>query len=125
MTREQFDERLRYWQQKLRLQDWEIELHLVSWREIGERAGAQVRWLELHKYALVQICREDDWKPEDFGPDHDYDGERLLVHELLHLVLSDLPFDHDRTVDAEELAINILTDALLALDRRSVGPWPS
>lgn len=85
LTQEQLEQKLRYWQKRLRLQDWIIEVRLVRERELDGDYAAQVNWVLPKKMASVHILDQIDYPPELMG---ERDMENDLVHELLHLHLA-------------------------------------
>lgn len=100
-----------YWQQILRVADWDIELGLCSRHEmqdahnVGEcEANAQER------DATITLVY-----PEEL-PEHNrtYDYmDAVLLHEMLHLVFRETDVIDDGNV-REEMAVRKLTKALLA-----------
>lgn len=78
----QLEERLRYWQKRLRLQDWSIEVRIARLREMDQDCEAQVNWILSRKMATIQILDQVDYPPDTMGS---RDMENDLVHELLHL----------------------------------------
>lgn len=73
---------LKYWQNKLGLDDWKIELHTdCSPREMYDPLNdGQCQYHFVKKLAIIKICTE-----KDVSVDSDYNFERILVHELLHI----------------------------------------
>lgn len=80
MDNKRYDD-LKYWQHQLGLDDWYIVLRLDS-NEVPEFAQGLVRYSLEHLSAIIFIA------PEESYPDTvilKYDGEVVLVHELLHI----------------------------------------
>lgn len=121
MNPEELTERCVYWQRVLRLQDWRIEFAFVPWHEIGPEEGSRIEWFDEHLHARIRMCDPSQWKPAAFGPDVEMDAEFVLVHELLHLTLRKLG-ESDGVGIEQELAINMLTGALLGLQRNADSP---
>jgi hypothetical protein len=121
MTQEQLEERTRYWQKVLRLQDWDVRVAIKRRHEfhVEERSGEII----LDRYERSANVRLLD--PQDYPPDciRSQDMERTLVHELLHLH-TDFFKEEDHSV-AEEQAINAIAMALIALERKDAGPDPT
>ena len=72
---------LKYWQEKLFLQDWTIKLLLVSPEEMNmqEVCGENIYVIE-SKCCVIKIL-----KPEYYGDRiTKYCAEHILIHELLH-----------------------------------------
>ncbi|WP_144558520.1 hypothetical protein [Shouchella miscanthi] len=119
LTQEQLQERLEYWQGKLRLRDWIITAkikRLVEF-EVTGRAG-EIHALYESREAAIKILDPMDWNGSDGFPLNDM--EHTLVHELLHI--HTMPINKDKEDIGggcvfEEQAIESITRALLSLDR--------
>lgn len=94
-------ERLRYWQERLRLQDWEIRAFFVSRAEMDARArpysmahvrmessplgGALIDYSPSRRYAEIAVLApgsdENVWPPMTM--------EEWILHEMLHVLLCD------------------------------------
>lgn len=118
ITRETLEARCREWQRRLRLQDWKVTATFDTWHSLDDRSGA-ISYNLQHKIAKVRVMDPrhycDHWDADD------RDWENHLIHELLHLHFA--PFwvmeaDDKLKFEAQELAINLLTGALLDLKRR-------
>lgn len=93
------------WQKRLRLQDWNITLKLVTYGDI-EAAGCCSQ--DRYKNAVIKIARHGG-TPEKWLVGTDY--EETLVHELLHLYTEGF----DRKLDensAEERAMELMVERL-------------
>ena len=108
-SEELLNELCRYWQAELGLQHWKIEVKVVRGAEIGEMCG-QNDYSFTEETALIRIKSADDY--HGYYP---YDMEKVLVHELLHLVLDDAR--HESSMYYEQ-AINRLSQTLLKLKRK-------
>jgi hypothetical protein len=107
--------KLRVWQQRLNLNDWNIHVHLVRSSVLEPKTLGNVHWDTNKKEATIDVLSPLDYtlpKPEMLD-----DMEVTIVHELVHLDLSSLPRT-DSTRLNEEYAVNQLTRALLDLARR-------
>jgi hypothetical protein len=127
VTIEELRERCKVWQQRLRLQDWEIHVQYVR------KTDADGWWGELstrhinHRYARVSIVEPGSFIPEDW-PREKTDPEHILVHELLHIytegILGEPPEGHEVNRDgvcnhwAEQMA-DAVAQALVGRDRPS------
>jgi len=113
---------LKYWQEHLRLQDWEIEITFETAVPFGG-VGICVKQAQ-YKSAQIQVqvpeCRidvHDDWSDKL----KDIYTERVVVHELLHLMINvhkEIPFkDRKNNADAylEEVSVNTLDTLLVNL----------
>lgn len=107
------------WQERLRLQNWRIDVRFAGSSEMhGDAQGSCTVFSENHM-AVIRLLKPEGYDATnsfiEAFPD-DTDPERILIHELLHI-----PFDRIIDVDAEgfmliaqEQAINQVTDALFA-----------
>lgn len=107
MTLTELHKCLAYWQERLRLQDWQVSIKVVRAMEISGNWGEVEKW-PLRKQALIQLTAEADrLKTHPF-----YEPiEQTLVHELLHLHTA--PFDLPEDDPREEHMIHALASALV------------
>jgi hypothetical protein len=116
---EQLEERLRYWQKRLRLQDWRIEAVIVRGREI-EYNDALADYTIPIRQAYIKVADATDWAPMLPQP---LDMEWNLVHELLHVVWALPTSSIDRGTEERlerwhmEQSIEATTHALISLER--------
>jgi len=117
LTEEQLNERAAYWQEVLRLQDWDVQVKKARREEFdGDREG-DCEYLSSSKTAMIRILDESHY-PTDAWCEQDM--ELTLVHELLHLHFSairDLAYGIDHYELFEEQAINKMSQALVQLER--------
>lgn len=123
LTQEQLEERLAYWQKKLRLQDWLVTVELCRMKTL-EDAQARNHYQRQHKMARIYIGDLTDYEP--FQRVH-LDMEWNLVHELLHLhfdalqtyaELASTSGELPRLVHQEaEAAVDSIAYALVTIDR--------
>ncbi len=110
MTRALLERRLRYWQKRLKLQEWDIKLHVVPPHASDSDAHSDID--EYHARVVVTLV----------DPEHLHkaavayrDPEFLLVHELLHVRLEPSGVKEDTKEHvAQERGINAIAAALLA-----------
>lgn len=119
LTDVQLQERLAYWQEKLRLQDWIIEVKFARAREMDGEYAAQVNWTLSKKMASVKILDHIDFPNDVMGA---RDMENDLVHELLHLHLAPIS-DHfgngsELYSTFEEQAIESIASGLINSERK-------
>lgn len=119
-TEEQLQERLRYWQEKLRLQDWIIEVKIRRGRDMIQDSVACVNWTLSKKMATISILDQVDYDPSLIWI---RDMENDLVHELLHLHFAPIS-DHFSSGNEiyntfEEQTIESIASGLIALERKS------
>lgn len=111
MTQAELEVRVAHWQERLRLQDWDVTICTRRHWELKE-VCAQVTLVLNKKAALISILDPNDYQPDEFS----VDGiERAIVHELLHLHLEPLaPEDREGLQwTALEQAINAISHALV------------
>ncbi|MUK89144.1 hypothetical protein GMD78_12245 [Ornithinibacillus sp. L9] len=119
LSEEQLQEMLKYWQEKLRLQDWIIEVKVRRERDMMQDSLACVNWTLSKKMATISILDQVDYDPSFIWV---RDMENDLVHELLHLQLapiSDHFKDNEFYSTFEEQAIESIASGLIALERKS------
>jgi len=119
LTQEQLQERLEYWQDKLRLKDWRISVTKVRAYVMKGDYEGKVSALHCNKQAAISILHEDDFNSEDGLCVMDM--EATLIHELLHIHTRLINKPNDEGEDEycmfEEQAIESITSALIALER--------
>lgn len=115
-------DRLLFWQQRLKLQDWNIAVLTVHPTDLRHRTLGNVHWDMDKKSAVIRVMDAADYQT----PFHDTinDMEFTIVHELIHLELASLPRSEASRSD-EEFAINHIADALLQSERKSHSFDPS
>ncbi|MBD2771150.1 hypothetical protein [Iningainema tapete] len=107
------------WQQRLKLQDWDVNVKIVSLREMGESLSGSVTYNIGKKIADIKLIKPEDYPCDSMRPQ---DMEETLVHELLHLHFAPLGIENDTPEQlAEEQAINALAKALIQF-KRSTTP---
>lgn len=123
LTVPQLYDRLRHWQEVLRLQDWDVEVRIVRQTGLSDDANTG----ELHswpskKRAVILIVEPEDY--EGTNPrllQIRQDMEYTLVHELVHLVFAHHARPSDPNIEIlDEQAVHSVARALLALERKSV-----
>ncbi len=80
MTETELQERCRYWQKKLRLEDVQIETRFV--RKLELDASGQTQFRSDNNGALIQVC---PLSLANLDTLWSLDEEVILVHELLHV----------------------------------------
>ncbi|CCF83479.1 hypothetical protein [Nitrolancea hollandica] len=111
MTDRDLEDRLWYWQRKLRLQDWDIKIRFVTRKEMDGKDG-QVNYHSHIKRARIDILHPDEERPGAVEP---LDIENTIVHELLHIHLSYFtePYDYGSPGHLlEEQFIHVLAGVL-------------
>lgn len=125
MTKADLEKLCREWQERLRLTDWQIELHHIPLLEEFGTCVSHLSKKQAHlrirdqSYALEEcstVSASFDEEETMFFRD---DEETTLVHELLHLLIK--PFDQTQVDSLEykamEFACTALSNALVHLKR--------
>jgi hypothetical protein len=106
--------KLALWQGRLKLGDWKIQLAISQAKGETRQAPGNIRWDRYQKSAAIRI--------EDAADDPSSCASRLgaleftMVHELVRLELASLP--RSESGSEEERAVDRITEALVALQRR-------
>jgi len=105
MKKSELNKLLRYWQKRLRLQDWDITVSLF--RNFSSTSISNCIAHYQTKSCLIKI---------DLDTGKDYSGrkytiEELLVHELLEIYFINISKSDKET--EKDMAINMITDALM------------
>lgn len=105
------------WQERLRLQDWNVEVRLCRLNEIaGGDALASITHYEERKDAVMRLLAPMDIPlvKEDFLGCEASNYDLSIVHELLHLHLIPLSdYNNPAKRVAEEQAINAISRCLV------------
>ena len=109
------NQKLWLWQKRLRLQDWKITIKMAHRSDLKPKTLGNVHWDTNAKTATIRVMHPEDYDMP-FNEILD-DLEVTVVHELVHLHLASLPRS-ESTKGAEEQAVNLLSDALITLERR-------
>jgi len=110
------------WQERLRLQDWDIQPVIARACDLGDGHVGDCRPLPHKGYAKIRVLHPSDHEGQSFTlADQAGDWELTVVHELVHIALvGAVPEKQKRhRRDAEERAINNIARALLAAHRVS------
>ena len=107
------DDKLDYWQEKLRLQQWDVTAEMANHYDVTDDCNAYIEFDEFHLKAKIRVVKEKHLKPGATITD----PEVLLVHELLHLVipLSITEMHPDNL--AWERGLNVIARLLVEMDR--------
>jgi hypothetical protein len=105
-------EKLRLWQERLNLTDWNIQAKLVRNESLEPKTLGNIHWDTDTKQATIAVLSTYDYNlPFQAMLD---DMEFTVVHELVHLHLASLPRS-DASRRIEEHAVNELARALIRL----------
>ena len=111
-------ERLWLWQKRLNLEGWNISIVVSRAADLKPKTVGNIKWDRDKKTAVIRILDPADYHMA-FEPMLK-DIEFTVVHELIHLEMSPVLSDLQRTEAnrrEEEFAVNHMTEALLKLDR--------
>lgn len=126
MTLDELQERLAYWTEKLRIQDWELRLEWGQPREMEGKGGHTI-FLGYRRQALILLTKPEDIHVREditFSVNEDQDTERFLVHELLHVRMRNFePIDGTEEDEAHAF-IHEMSGLLVALDRKDIPKGP-
>lgn len=103
------------WKGTLKLKEWDIKVYIVRRAELKPKTLGNISWEKNMMQASIRVMHPDDYARLPF--DHILDDmEMTLVHELVHLKISNLPrSEESRTI--EERVVNDFASALLDLHR--------
>src|SRR5882757_4123423 len=112
------NEKLWYWQKRLKLEDWNVSVAVVRSNELKPKTLGNIHWDTDKKTALSRVLDPAEYQM----PFHEMldDMEFTVVHELIHLELAPLLSQFSRNEAnrrEEEHAVNHMADALLKLER--------
>src|SRR5581483_7445235 len=113
------EQRLKIWQERLKLESWNVTVRLVRRAELKPKTLGNIHWDADTMTATIRVL-----DPADYKLAYDEmlaDMEFTLVHELVHLELSSLPRS-DASRRAEEHAVNQIAEAMLKLARTGACP---
>lgn len=108
-------DRLRIWQDRMNLKDWDIQVALVRADRLEPKTLGNIHWDTDEKKATIDVL-----SPLDYQLPYNAmlaDMEVTVVHELVHLELASLPRS-DASRRVEEHAVNEISGALLRLSRQ-------
>lgn len=118
ISEDQVNAWVRKWQHILQLTDWEIEAHIVYAQDLKPDTLGNLKWNGAQKFARMKILRPIGYPVP--SRESLEEMECTVVHELVHLQLSTLPFArYESNKKVEEGVVNKITDALLHLDKTS------
>jgi len=113
-------ERLTVWQNRLKLQEWNVSLVLSHPGDLRRGTLGNIRWDADKKTARIRVLDASEYH-RPFHATLD-DMEFTVVHELIHLELSSVTrHEESRSAEsrsAEEDAVNRMAESLLQLDRK-------
>jgi hypothetical protein len=105
-----------YWQEKLKLQAWDIKVMVCRDKELYSSKSDGEIWQDIQSVrATIKLMDPIDANPNAPFP---YDMEEVLVHELLHLIFAPFePKEKSLKHDFWERAIERMAHTLVGLKR--------
>jgi|APSaa5957512622_1039677.scaffolds.fasta_scaffold13869_3 hypothetical protein len=110
----EIQDHLRYWQERLRVQDWDVTLRVLRYHEMGEGLLGQCFRNDASRTAEIRLLALEDVSGSVTPPGRDL--EVTLVHELLHVLFHGASDETENRI-AFEQAIDATARALVELDR--------
>ena len=103
-TEDELVDLCREWQERLRLEHWDIALRIARACDFTNEGDAEITWVLSKAKAIMKILDPVDYPAGPFKQDM----EISLVHELLHLHFA--PFDHSTDGSMENTMMERATD---------------
>lgn len=114
-------QKLVLWQNRLKLQDWNISLVVSHPADLRPGTLGNIRWDADDKTARIRVLSASDYHTPFQATLEDM--EFTVVHELIHLEFSGVTRNEEsRSAEsrtAEEEAVNRMAETLLSLDRQN------
>lgn len=100
------------WQRLLRLQDWDIELNFVHHHNLSRGGFGEIDWTLEKKIATINMVYL-----KEVSKALEYNPEKTLVHELLHLRFSIVCRTKEGSIEdgIHEAAVDQVARALVKL----------
>ena len=101
----QLDQRLKVWQKRLGLAEWNLTLRVVRQYEIARDSWGTAEWYPEKKTGIINVLDPRDYNLK--GAELKLDMECTIVHELVHIQIS--PVTPDTIAGREEVVNKIMT----------------
>ena len=111
LTEEELNVAVKTYQKRLRLQDWQVAVHLVPQESVDDMACAAIRYHSVYKTALIFIPTAETYHGSHTRPQNML---RDLYHELIHLLFVGVSVDEGLEHMIFEQGIDILANALFS-----------
>lgn len=103
-SKEKFEEIVKELQKIMRIQDWDIDVKLLTAKQMNEETGDHENLGEVmrnmrHKYALIRINAQDE--------DNDKEWYHTLVHELKHIQTTEFIYVFHKIFSNLEMPDNV------------------
>jgi|SRR5579871_1197336 len=99
------DHQMKFWQKRLRLDDWNLTVRLVRQSEIDHNSWGAAEWDPDAKTGTISVLDPRDYNLR--GGELKLDMECTIVHELVHIQVS--PLDARDELIREEVVNKIMT----------------
>jgi hypothetical protein len=109
-------EKLTFWQQSLKLSDWQISWAMAHRSDLKPNTVGQIHWDMPKKSAAILVLDPGDYNMP-FNAMLD-DMELTIIHELIHLKLTSLPHS-EASRGSEEQAVVGISESLFALEHQT------
>lgn len=109
------DSKLAVWQQRLKLEGWQISIVMARQSDLPPKTMGGIRWDKGKKTAVIWVLNPSDYRLPYRGMLDDM--ELTVVHELVHLDLTLLPRGQANR-SSEEHAVNGIAQAMVRLDHK-------
>lgn len=115
MNLKSLEDMLRFWQERLRLQDWDIKICFARGSEFDDGSSSgEVLYRLRSKQAMIKILDPIDYPGDTLW---EQDVEETVVHELLHLHFGSLQIEEEFESIMLEQAICCIADGLIRTKR--------
>jgi len=102
-----------FWQDRLRIRDWDVKYEWTHLHELGDKHGT-IKWNKVFKSAVVSVSIPNELEG--------YNGvvpntEVIVVHELLHILFNYTPLytEDSLNYNAEEHALYTVANTLVSM----------
>jgi hypothetical protein len=102
------DQRMKFWQKRLGLEDWNFRVRVVRQAEIDKNAWGTAEWDPEFKTGVISVLDPRDYNLK--GGELRLDMECTIVHELVHIEVSPLAAHN---ANEKEEVVNKIMSAVL------------
>lgn len=122
MTDAELQERLAYWQKRLKLSDWHITAEFGGGKVLQDKARGECISVWCSKSAHIYVRPESAYLDSYFPTNAVMGEEEALVHELLHVHFAGFAAENDTPEDdLQHQVIFALAVALVEENRRTMA----
>jgi hypothetical protein len=102
------ERQMKFWQKRMRLEDWSLSLRLVRQRELDSNSWGSAEWDPDLRTGVISVLDPRDYNLK--GGELRLDMECTIVHELVHIQISPLAA---RNEHVREEVVNRIMGALM------------